>query len=213
MCLFELLTGLPPFNADTAEEVFRSIVQRDIPWPEGEEALSDAARQAIEALLALEPSQRPVAAEFRAGTLRYFREAPWDAMDQQKMPFIPQPDSPMDTTYFAGERLVGCRAVRITKSYQDNSAAQQFLLLKKVSVNEKYLLQSLQELYYYGQPFFFLMTVLIFNFLKKKRWVSYDQGGDFELRPSPIISFSFSASRTSWPACLDWVCRVTKCQF
>lgn len=103
VCLFELLTGMPPFNADSAEEVFQHIVLRDVPWPEGEEALSDAVRQAIDALLALEPEERPVAADFRAGKFLFFREAPWDAMDQQTMPFVPQPDSPMDTTYFAGE--------------------------------------------------------------------------------------------------------------
>jgi len=31
----------------------------DIPWPEGEDAISEGCREAIEALLIMDPSQRP----------------------------------------------------------------------------------------------------------------------------------------------------------
>ncbi|GFT76124.1 hypothetical protein TNCV_3954201 [Trichonephila clavipes] len=48
VCLYEFLTGIPPFNDVTPEAVFNNILQRDIPWPDGEEALSENAKMAID---------------------------------------------------------------------------------------------------------------------------------------------------------------------
>ena len=35
--LFEFLTGIPPFNADTPEQIFQNILNHNIPWDELEE--------------------------------------------------------------------------------------------------------------------------------------------------------------------------------
>ncbi|XP_058388650.1 serine/threonine-protein kinase greatwall isoform X6 [Diceros bicornis minor] len=58
VCLFEFLTGIPPFNDETPQQVFQNILKRDIPWPEGEEKLSDNAQSAVEILLTIDDSKR-----------------------------------------------------------------------------------------------------------------------------------------------------------
>ncbi|XP_059951413.1 serine/threonine-protein kinase greatwall isoform X3 [Mesoplodon densirostris] len=58
VCLFEFLTGIPPFNDETPQQVFQNILKRDIPWPEGEEKLSDNAQSAVEILLTIDDTKR-----------------------------------------------------------------------------------------------------------------------------------------------------------
>lgn len=83
VCLFEFLTGVPPFNDETPQLVFQNILNRgaltfhpvfmhtkrsklslsasvfpDIPWPEGEEELSANSRNAIEILLTMDMTRR-----------------------------------------------------------------------------------------------------------------------------------------------------------
>ncbi|CAL1547978.1 unnamed protein product, partial [Lymnaea stagnalis] len=61
VCLYEFLTGLPPFNDQTPEAVFENILNRNITWPTDDEALSHDAVAAVQALLTPEPDQRPAA--------------------------------------------------------------------------------------------------------------------------------------------------------
>ena len=86
--MFEFLTGIPPFNDETPQQVFQNILKRgdsfspikidsfisvyyypeqwltslfvfvDIPWPEGEEKLSDNAQSAVEILLTIDDTKR-----------------------------------------------------------------------------------------------------------------------------------------------------------
>ncbi|XP_073190415.1 serine/threonine-protein kinase greatwall isoform X2 [Lepidochelys kempii] len=56
--LFEFLTGIPPFNDETPQQVFQNILKRDIPWPEGEEKLSSNAQNAIDILLTIDTTKR-----------------------------------------------------------------------------------------------------------------------------------------------------------
>ncbi|XP_034885788.1 serine/threonine-protein kinase greatwall isoform X2 [Mirounga leonina] len=58
VCLFEFLAGIPPFNDETPQQVFQNILKRDIPWPEGEEKLSDNAQNAVEILLTIDNAKR-----------------------------------------------------------------------------------------------------------------------------------------------------------
>ncbi|XP_031225041.1 serine/threonine-protein kinase greatwall isoform X2 [Mastomys coucha] len=58
VCLFEFLTGIPPFNDETPQQVFQNILKRDIPWPEGEEKLSDNAQSAMDMLLTIDDAKR-----------------------------------------------------------------------------------------------------------------------------------------------------------
>ncbi|XP_038654115.1 serine/threonine-protein kinase greatwall isoform X1 [Scyliorhinus canicula] len=98
VCLFEFLTGIPPFNDETPQQVFQNILNRDIPWPEGEEELSKNARSAIEILLTIEYFKRAGLKELKKHPL--FLDMDWDNLQNSPMPFVPQPDDETDTTYF-----------------------------------------------------------------------------------------------------------------
>ncbi|XP_068942431.1 serine/threonine-protein kinase greatwall isoform X1 [Petaurus breviceps papuanus] len=98
VCLFEFLTGIPPFNDETPQHVFQNILKRDIPWPEDEEKLSDNCQSAIEILLTIDSSKRAGLKELKKHPL--FRDVDWENLPNQTMPFIPQPDDETDTSYF-----------------------------------------------------------------------------------------------------------------
>ncbi|XP_023487811.2 serine/threonine-protein kinase greatwall isoform X1 [Equus caballus] len=98
VCLFEFLTGIPPFNDETPQQVFQNILKRDIPWPEGEEKLSDNAQSAVEILLTIDDTKRAGMKELKHHPL--FSDVDWENLQHQTMPFIPQPDDETDTSYF-----------------------------------------------------------------------------------------------------------------
>ncbi|XP_035507709.1 serine/threonine-protein kinase greatwall isoform X1 [Morone saxatilis] len=98
VCLFEFLTGVPPFNDETPQLVFQNILNRDIPWPEEEEELSVNSRNAIEILLTMDMTKRAGLKELKGHPL--FEGLDWDNLQNQPMPFIPQPEDETDTSYF-----------------------------------------------------------------------------------------------------------------
>ncbi|KAJ8396816.1 hypothetical protein AAFF_G00014150 [Aldrovandia affinis] len=98
VCFFEFLTGVPPFNDETPQLVFQNILNRDIPWPDGEEELSHNARTAIESLLTMDMTRRAGLKELKGHAL--FQGLDWDNLQNLAMPFIPQPDGETDTSYF-----------------------------------------------------------------------------------------------------------------
>lgn len=60
---FELIVGIPPFNASSIEEIFQNIKANKIPWDDvegedGDEVISPDAKSLITGLLNPEPSQR-----------------------------------------------------------------------------------------------------------------------------------------------------------
>lgn len=60
---FELIVGIPPFNAPSVDEVFSNIRQIKIPWDDligdgGEQVVSDTAKSLILDLLNPEPTTR-----------------------------------------------------------------------------------------------------------------------------------------------------------
>ncbi|XP_069770645.1 serine/threonine-protein kinase greatwall isoform X2 [Narcine bancroftii] len=98
VCLFEFLTGIPPFNDETPQQVFQNILNRDIPWPEGDEQLSESSQNAIEILLTIECFKRAGLKDLKMHPL--FHNIDWDNLQNCPMPFVPQPDDETDTTYF-----------------------------------------------------------------------------------------------------------------
>jgi serine/threonine-protein kinase greatwall len=60
---------------------------------------------AIEALLTMEPQERPAATRVRQMAL--FRTVDWDNQLAAEPPFVPTPDDLHDTGYFQGTTLIG----------------------------------------------------------------------------------------------------------
>lgn len=98
VCMFEFLTGVPPFNDSTPERVFQNILNQDIPWPEGNEVLSENSCSAIEALLNMDPLKRPRAKDVMK--MKVFANIHWDQLLDEPAPFQPQPSNDTDTSYF-----------------------------------------------------------------------------------------------------------------
>ena len=61
VCLYEFVTGVPPFSDDTPEKVFDNILGLRLEWPsesDGDEPLSEEVVDAIMGLLKLDPEKR-----------------------------------------------------------------------------------------------------------------------------------------------------------
>ncbi|KAG2622265.1 hypothetical protein PVAP13_3NG274200 [Panicum virgatum] len=100
--LFELLVGIPPFNAEHPQIIFDNIMNREIPWPHVPEELSFEAYDLIDKLLMENPVQRLGATG--AGEVKahpFFKDINWDMLARQKVAFIPSTDDDYDTSYFA----------------------------------------------------------------------------------------------------------------
>ncbi|ONK65314.1 uncharacterized protein A4U43_C07F35850 [Asparagus officinalis] len=100
--LFELLVGIPPFNAEHPQTIFDNILNRKIPWPQVPEEMSYEAYDLIEKLLTEDPEQRlgaRGASEVKQHV--FFKDINWDTLARQKAAFIPSSDSALDTSYFA----------------------------------------------------------------------------------------------------------------
>ncbi|KAI3458276.1 hypothetical protein Pfo_014939 [Paulownia fortunei] len=98
--LFELLVGIPPFNAEHPQQIFNNIINRHIPWPKIPEEMSFEAYDLINKLLIENPVQRLGATG--AGEVKrhpYFKDINWDTLERQKAAFIPSADA-HDTSYF-----------------------------------------------------------------------------------------------------------------
>ncbi|XP_071728972.1 probable serine/threonine protein kinase IRE [Rutidosis leptorrhynchoides] len=97
--LFELLVGIPPFNAESPQQVFANIMNRDIPWPKIPEEMSYEAYDLINKLLTENPSHRlGNKGTGEVKTHQFFRNIHWDTLARQKATFIPSEG--LDAEYF-----------------------------------------------------------------------------------------------------------------
>ena len=108
--LFECLYGRPPFNADTPEEVFQNILNRNIHWPteDEEDAVSEEAKDLMNKLMCVDPKERLGSnkdgkyanggEEIKAHP--WFAGLNWDTLREDEASFVPMNDNPEDTEYF-----------------------------------------------------------------------------------------------------------------
>ncbi|CAN6486430.1 unnamed protein product [Victoria cruziana] len=100
--LFEMIVGVPPFNAEQPETIFYNILNRQIPWPRIPEEMSYEAYDLINKLLIENPVQRLGATG--AGEVKnhlFFRDINWETLARQKAAFVPEAEDACDTSYFA----------------------------------------------------------------------------------------------------------------
>ncbi|XP_040956987.1 probable serine/threonine protein kinase IREH1 isoform X5 [Gossypium hirsutum] len=99
--LFELIVGIPPFNAEHPQTIFDNILNRKIPWPRVPEEMSLEAQDLIDRLLTEDPHQRlgaRGASEVKQHV--FFKDINWDTLARQKAAFVPSSESALDTSYF-----------------------------------------------------------------------------------------------------------------
>ncbi|XP_009408996.2 probable serine/threonine protein kinase IREH1 [Musa acuminata AAA Group] len=99
--LFELIVGIPPFNAEHPQKIFDNILNRKIPWPGVPEEMSFDAQDLIDKLLTEDPHQRlgaKGASEVKQHV--FFKDINWDTLARQKAAFVPSSDNALDTSYF-----------------------------------------------------------------------------------------------------------------
>ncbi|XP_048497006.1 probable serine/threonine protein kinase IRE isoform X2 [Beta vulgaris subsp. vulgaris] len=99
--LFELLVGIPPFNAENPQKIFDNIMNHDIPWPKVPEEMSYEAYDFINKLLIENPVQRLGATGATEVKLhQFFKNVNWDTLARQKAMFVPSTEGAFDTGYF-----------------------------------------------------------------------------------------------------------------
>ncbi|KAH0664586.1 hypothetical protein KY290_030494 [Solanum tuberosum] len=99
--LFELIVGVPPFNAEHPQKIFDNILNRKIPWPMVSEEMSGNAQDLIDQLLTEDPNMRlgaRGASEVKQHP--FFRDINWDTLARQKAAFVPASEGALDTSYF-----------------------------------------------------------------------------------------------------------------
>ncbi|PRP84407.1 hypothetical protein PROFUN_08087 [Planoprotostelium fungivorum] len=100
--MFEFITGVPPFNDETPEQIFQNILKRDIPWPDIDEMSHDA-KDVIDRLLTSNPSDRIGARGIKQiKSHPFFSSTHWDTLLTAPMDdtFVPKPADSTDTKYF-----------------------------------------------------------------------------------------------------------------
>ncbi|CAI9278161.1 unnamed protein product [Lactuca saligna] len=98
--LFELLVGIPPFNAESPQQVFANIMNRDTTWTKIPEEMSYEAYDLINKLLTENPAQRLGAiGAVQVEMHHFFKNIHWDTLARQKATFIPSAET-LDTSYF-----------------------------------------------------------------------------------------------------------------
>eukprot|EP00891_Asterochloris_glomerata_P002182 jgi/Astpho2/2182/e_gw1.00040.212.1_t len=100
--LYEFVTGVPPFNADTPEEIFDNILDRNLTWPADEDCeVSEECKDLVDKLLTLNPRER--LGHRGAGEIKlhpWFHGLDWTTLARTKAAFVPSVDDELDTSYF-----------------------------------------------------------------------------------------------------------------
>ncbi|KAL3617615.1 putative serine/threonine protein kinase ireh1 [Castilleja foliolosa] len=99
--LFEMIVGIPPFNAEHPQKIFDNILNRKIPWPRVPDEMSSGAYDLIDRLLTEDPNLRLGAVgASEVKNHPFFRDINWDTLARQKAAFVPASEGATDTSYF-----------------------------------------------------------------------------------------------------------------
>ncbi|XP_075252985.1 uncharacterized protein LOC142344850 isoform X2 [Convolutriloba macropyga] len=103
ICIYEMLSGYPPFESDDEEDLFHCIAMLPINFPK---ILSKEAHQLCKQLLMKDPEERlgfdTVTEESDIQSQPFFRRIDWEALAMREIqpPFVPNMNSDLDTSNF-----------------------------------------------------------------------------------------------------------------
>jgi len=106
---YEFLTGVPPFNADSPEEIFENVLGCKVEWPPTDQladVISDDTKDFVSRLLCSDPYCRlghNGVDEVKEHPFFSKHGVQWDKIRQQPGLFVPSLDSFDDTSYFASD--------------------------------------------------------------------------------------------------------------
>jgi serine/threonine protein kinase len=100
--VYEFLIGIVPFMGDSPEALFSNIINEEVEYPEGEEALDPDAENLIRLLLEKNPLDRlgNVGGAAEVTVHPFFNSLDFDSFLRQKAEFVPQLENDEDTSYF-----------------------------------------------------------------------------------------------------------------
>uniref|UniRef100_A0A1I8B0C3 non-specific serine/threonine protein kinase n=1 Tax=Meloidogyne hapla TaxID=6305 RepID=A0A1I8B0C3_MELHA len=100
--LYEFLVGIVPFLGDSPEALFANIINEDVEYPEGEEALIPDAESLIRMLLEKNPADRlgTMGGAGQVSSHPFFAPIDFGTILRQKAEFVPQLENDEDTSYF-----------------------------------------------------------------------------------------------------------------
>ncbi|TCD70832.1 hypothetical protein EIP91_001522 [Steccherinum ochraceum] len=98
---YEFLYGIPPFHDDSPEKVFENILSGHVAWHDDYVEISPEAKDFIQRLITLDPSQRLGADGIeQVKSHPFFAGIDWEAVTTTEAAFIPQVTDPESTDYF-----------------------------------------------------------------------------------------------------------------
>eukprot|EP01105_Mastigella_eilhardi_P004200 TRINITY_DN1557_c0_g1_i4.p1 TRINITY_DN1557_c0_g1~~TRINITY_DN1557_c0_g1_i4.p1 ORF type:complete len:808 (+),score=112.48 TRINITY_DN1557_c0_g1_i4:3034-5457(+) len=96
---YEFLTGCPPFNGDTVQDIFENVLNKRITWPDD---MSPEARSLIDGLLMTSPNERlGYQGAQQVKEHPFFSSVNWGTLLLQPAPFKPKVSNDSDTSAFA----------------------------------------------------------------------------------------------------------------
>ncbi|GMH21754.1 hypothetical protein Nepgr_023596 [Nepenthes gracilis] len=104
--LFELLVGIPPFNADSPQQNFNNNMNQGLYQPKIQEEMSNETYDLINPLFIGSPTQRlgATGAKEVKGHI-FFKDIDWDTLAGQKAMFIPSAEGAHDISYFMSQHI------------------------------------------------------------------------------------------------------------
>lgn len=100
--LYEFVVGIVPFMGDSPEALFANIINEEVEYPEGEEALDPEAESLIRMLLEKNPVDRlgTVGGAPQVSAHLFFAPIDFGTVLRQKAEFVPHLENDEDTSYF-----------------------------------------------------------------------------------------------------------------
>ncbi|KAF7636971.1 hypothetical protein Mgra_00003550 [Meloidogyne graminicola] len=100
--LYEFLVGIVPFLGDSPEALFANIINEEVEYPEGDEALNPDAESLIRMFLEKNPADRlgTIGGASQVSSHPFFAPIDFGTILRQKAEFVPQLENDEDTSYF-----------------------------------------------------------------------------------------------------------------